>query len=363
MEPELVLASSADAPRIADLLNAISEQHYGEADLTAAEVATWFEHEEMEVLLAEANGRLVGYADRWREAERDRAWLDVRAPEGEVDTGALLLRESERRAEPDVDPGALAMTYVAGVDETMRGVVEAAGYTSIRSAYRMSIALEAPPAPEWPDGIEVATYTPADEAAVHEAHQESFRDHWEHKDETIEEWRKWMIAGPLFDPSLWFVAHDGDEVAGDLALHRSLVRRSRAWVLPGARRAATVAAAGSRARAPAHSFVEMDRRGMTRASLGVDAENLTGAVALYERAGMHVERRPTAGRRSSGEPSTRTLSRLPHIDGGRARSRVPVPLVRSEFAAGLVRVPRAWGDGGEAMARLRSWSSPTPRPP
>jgi ribosomal protein S18 acetylase RimI-like enzyme len=40
-----------------------------------------------------------------------------------------------------------------------------------------------------------------------------------------------------------------------------------------------------------HSFVEMERRGMTRASLGVDAENLTGAVALYERAGMRVARR------------------------------------------------------------------------
>jgi ribosomal protein S18 acetylase RimI-like enzyme len=30
---------------------------------------------------------------------------------------------------------------------------------------------------------------------------------------------------------------------------------------------------------------------MTKASLGVDAENLTGAVGLYERAGMTVERR------------------------------------------------------------------------
>jgi ribosomal protein S18 acetylase RimI-like enzyme len=30
---------------------------------------------------------------------------------------------------------------------------------------------------------------------------------------------------------------------------------------------------------------------MKRASLGVDAENTTGAVRLYERAGMFVERR------------------------------------------------------------------------
>jgi ribosomal protein S18 acetylase RimI-like enzyme len=30
---------------------------------------------------------------------------------------------------------------------------------------------------------------------------------------------------------------------------------------------------------------------MTRAALDVDAENLTGAVRLYERAGMHIHTR------------------------------------------------------------------------
>jgi ribosomal protein S18 acetylase RimI-like enzyme len=164
----------------------------------------------------------------------------------------------------------------------------------------MSIALDSPPAPDWPDGIEVATYTPADEAAVHEAHQESFRDHWEHKDETIEEWRKWLIASPSFDPSLWFVARDGEEVAGIslcsvapsgdpehgfcrvLAVRRPWRRRGLGFALLR------------------HSFVEMERRGMTKASLGVDAESLTGAVALYERAGMHVERRTDCWQKELG---------------------------------------------------------------
>jgi len=38
-------------------------------------------------------------------------------------------------------------------------------------------------------------------------------------------------------------------------------------------------------------FAEFARRGCTRVSLGVDAENTTGAVALYERAGMRQVRR------------------------------------------------------------------------
>jgi ribosomal protein S18 acetylase RimI-like enzyme len=40
-----------------------------------------------------------------------------------------------------------------------------------------------------------------------------------------------------------------------------------------------------------HSFRELRRRGCARARLLVDGENLTGAVRLYEGAGMHVARR------------------------------------------------------------------------
>jgi ribosomal protein S18 acetylase RimI-like enzyme len=49
------------------------------------------------------------------------------------------------------------------------------------------------------------------------------------------------------------------------------------------------------------SFCELFRRGRRVIELGVDAENPTGAVGLYERAGMHVSRhsdtleKPVAG--------------------------------------------------------------------
>jgi hypothetical protein len=39
-----------------------------------------------------------------------------------------------------------------------------------------------------------------------------------------------------------------------------------------------------------HSFAELARRGASRVGLGVDAQNTTGAVRLYRRAGMHAER-------------------------------------------------------------------------
>ena len=38
-----------------------------------------------------------------------------------------------------------------------------------------------------------------------------------------------------------------------------------------------------------HTFAEFQRRGFDRVTLGVDAENPTGATALYESVGMTVE--------------------------------------------------------------------------
>lgn len=290
--PEPVVATAADAPRITELLNEISRARYGETDLTETEVTSWFGFGKLEVLLAEdESGTAVGYGDRYRQDERDRSWLDVRTLDGHADAGALLLVELERRSLPDVDPGAKAMTWVAGVDDEMRGVVEAAGYDQIRSSFRMTIDLGDLDRPEWPDGIAVPPYGAADEQVVHAAQQEAFRDHWEHREEPFGEWREWMVESPSFDPTLWFVARDGDEIAG-ISLCRispsgderhgfcSVLAVRRPWRRRGLGLALLLA-----------SFVEMERRGMTRASLGVDAENLTGAVALYERAGMRVERR------------------------------------------------------------------------
>ena len=39
------------------------------------------------------------------------------------------------------------------------------------------------------------------------------------------------------------------------------------------------------------AFRELYLRGRRRVGLGVDAENVTGALRLYERVGMHVMRR------------------------------------------------------------------------
>ena len=292
MVPAIRQATVEDSDRIAELLNAISEEHYGEAEVTNDEVRSWFPHESLDVLVAERDGRPIGVAVRRRVAERDRAWFNIRTLGGKEQAGQGLLHELERRAAADVEPGALGMIFVRAVDETMGSVVEATGYELVRHSFRMAITTDSHlPSPVWPSGIGVATYRPEDERAVYSALDEAFSDHWEYRREPFEEWQRWHVEGPGFDPSFWFLAWDAGEVAGvslcrihpsgdpghgvvnELAVRRPWRRRGLGLALLQ------------------HSFEDMRRRGMRRASLSVDGENTTGAVRLYERAGMTVERR------------------------------------------------------------------------
>ena len=89
-----------------------------------------------------------------------------------------------------------------------------------------------------------------------------------------------------FDPSLWFLAVDGDEIAGiSLCWPKSNDDPQMGWVgTLGVRRPWRKQGLGLALLQ--HSFAEFHRRGQARVGLGVDASSLTGATRLYERAGM-----------------------------------------------------------------------------
>ena len=91
-----------------------------------------------------------------------------------------------------------------------------------------------------------------------------------------------------FDPTVWFLAMEGDEIAAvclcaprmgdnpemgvvdELAVRRPWRRRGLGTALLH------------------HAFGEFYHRGHKQVGLGVDAESLTGATRLYEKAGMRV---------------------------------------------------------------------------
>src|SRR5262249_6815680 len=155
----------------------------------------------------------------------------------------------------------------------------------IRVHWRMGIELRAaPPAPSWPTGIALRTFARGqDERPVFDVIEEAFQDHWGHVPSRYEEWLQHMDRSD-FDPTLWFLAVDGDQIAG-AALCRQ--RPDTGWVGSLAVRRPW----RTRGLATAllhHAFRMFWDRGERTVGLGADSQNLTGAVRLYERAGMRV---------------------------------------------------------------------------
>jgi mycothiol synthase len=193
-------------------------------------------------------------------------------------------REEMKLAEPDLR--VYIRNGMAIGDTIAREMHEQEGYRTIRFSWRMEIKLDgAPPVPVFPDGIELRPFIlEQHNRAVFEAHEEAFSDHWGHTPGTYEKWQHRMTNREDFDPSLWHIAWDGDQIAG-YSLCR--YRMDIGWVgTLGVRRAWRKRGLGEALLL--HSFGEFHKRGKDVIGLGVDASNPTGATRLYQKAGMKV---------------------------------------------------------------------------
>lgn len=271
-----------DAAAVADLLNAYSQRLYGEGEVSPAEVEHWWRDPDVEAWVDDD-----AYADLGRRADGTRLWVDLRGRPSRA-----LLGVVERRAAELAAPGALVRAVVASADEEMRRLFDAAGYRHVRSSFTMRIELDhEPEQPVWPDAIEARPGTAQDARAAYDAYVDAFAEQWDFQAESFDEWRRWSVDGPGCDPALWVLAHDGGELAGiSLGMPHRTGEPDEGWIsILGVRkrwRGRGLGLALLRA-----SFAELFRSGRRIVELGVDSDNPTGAVRLYERAGMHVSRR------------------------------------------------------------------------
>jgi ribosomal protein S18 acetylase RimI-like enzyme len=303
------MASMADLPRIHELETKKSQHYFGEEGfalerLTAEYQTPGFEPENSVRLIEDQDGNLVGLAEVWDERNppvHPYVWLTVDPTLEDQGLEDYLMEWAEKRCLQvldRVDPGLqVAMrSHSNHIVESSRNAKLALGMEYIRHSFRMRIDMEEPPiAPEWPEGIQLRPYNPErDSRRVYEVDDEVFRDHFgyveEPPDEGYQKFLHHMTGDDSYDPSLWFLAYDGDELAGIClcrrynpedkdAGHVSSLGVRRPWRRRG------LALALLR-----HSFSEFYTRGKTKVDLGVDAESLTGAIDLYKKAGMYVLR-------------------------------------------------------------------------
>ncbi len=296
-----------DATEIVALLNADAQIFAQETLFSVSEYRVDLQNPLLDLaqhtrLIRTANGAVAALAELHQRPPWVRPFLWIRvAPEQRgrglgawlMAWGIAIARTTLHQAPPDTRVS-LGANTIAG-NQAAERLFALFGMTHVRSFLQMRIDMEAsPPAPVWPAGIRVRTFhLHNDDVALFTAQEEAFTDHWGHVPRPFKEdfplWRDRLHNDPLLDPTLYFLAMDGDEIAGfSLCLAPVPGELQAGWVSQlGVRRPWRRRGLGQALLL--HSFSEFHRRGVATVGLGVDAESLTGATRLYERAGMWIQ--------------------------------------------------------------------------
>jgi GNAT superfamily N-acetyltransferase len=201
-----------------------------------------------------------------------------------------MLRRAEARARKvaaglDSDKPMQMRTWLCEDERPWMARLEAEGHVPVRYFFEMVRDLREPiedrPLPE---GLEVRPVEKDGRRQVLEACNEGLKDHWGGREWTEEDIQEWL-HNPIMDPALWVVAYDGDVVAGTVLnwVHEEENRQmDRKW---GYTEMITVLRP-YRGRGLAKALITRSMRmlrdmGMETANLGVDTENLSGALGLY----------------------------------------------------------------------------------
>jgi mycothiol synthase len=269
---------------------------YGDSDWTCDELQEEWEKLDLErdAWLVELDGRLAGVA-HLLEPRGGRFIGDAYVHPGLTGRGVgnRVLELLEERVDelrstwPEGERIVLECAHLVG-DERAPRLFRCRGFEYVRSGFRMVVELEhADTAPVWPHRLELRPLdVERDGRAVHEEVEEAFAEEWGHVPRPYDEWRKRAFDAPRFDPSLVPVAWDGNEIAG---VSLNFPKRMGDWgwvgslgVRPAWRRR------GLGLALLRESFRRFRDTGESVVALGVDADNPTGAVRLYEHAGMRV---------------------------------------------------------------------------
>jgi mycothiol synthase len=304
------MASMQDLPRIHQLEQKKSLHYNGVPGITLERLQSeykipGFDPAKSVCLIENRVGELVALTEVWDESDppvHPYVWVSVDPEFENQGLEDYLLAWGEKRAKQAlerVDPElrvAVRSDSNHAVESSGKAKIKA-GFKYIRHSYRMRIEMEeAPPEPNWPKGISMRLYNPdRDARLVYELDEEVFQDHFgfvkEDPEKGFEKFIHHMTKDSSYDPALWFLAVAGDEVVGICLCRRyGFEEKDSGWVSSlGIKR--SWRRKGIALALLHQAFGEFYERGQFKVGLGVDAESLTGATDLYNKAGMIVQRR------------------------------------------------------------------------
>ncbi len=309
----------ADYPAMVAVIRDSREADGTEWAITVEDTARSYQHmvncdPYQDMLFAEMDGEVIGYSRVWWDEKLDGkrlyrhfAHLLPRWRDWGIRRAMLHYNEGRLKDIAAEHPQQATKFFDVGASETethWTSLLLSEGYEPVRYFFEMVRPnLDDVPDLPLPDGLEVRPVPPEHYRTVWEAEEEAFRDHWgaqEWRDEWFEEWLK----EPTFNPDLWQVAWDGDEVAGMVLnfineKQNAEYQRQRGWTEDICVRRPWRRQGLARALI-ARSLRLLKERGMTEAALGVDGDNPNGALRLYQSMGYQVTKRSRAYRKAMG---------------------------------------------------------------
>lgn len=298
-----------DFPKMLVLINAAAVVDGDEISTTVEDIKNDYQHltnsdPEKDMLFAEVNDQVVAYSRvSWFSEEKPEKTLYTHFVHIHPDwrnrgIEKVMIHWCEDRLKniaeekPQSHPQ-LFQTFSNELKPKFNNIIEELGYKPVRYFFEMSRDLENLPDAELPEGVEVRPVAEEDIHKIWTASVEAFRDHWgfvEPSEEDFDGYKK----SKYFQPDLWQVAWHGDEVVGSVLNYidhdynqkynkkRGMteeITTHRDWRRKGIAGALIV-----------RSMKMHKEKGMEEVALGVDTNNLTGALRLYQSLGYEKEK-------------------------------------------------------------------------
>ncbi len=313
-------AGDADLPAMAAVAQRCNEADQVDERPTVESLAAWTHNlvntdPAEDIVLAEVSGRLVGYQHTsWRHEDAGSFIYQlagfVDPPWRRQGLGTVLVERGEARlravaAQQLSDAPRLFQTFTATSRVGKVALFERRGYQPERHFYEMlrTDLHDLPPAPTGPQfgmgvppGLELRSVDRHNRPllrAIWEASEEAFRDHWGSREVSDQDFHR-LLDQPDTDPDLWQVAWDTatNQIAGVSinsipADENAAFGRKRGWVEDLSVRRPYRRQGLGRALL-LNSLLALRARGLTEVGLGVDAQNPTGALQLYESLGFQT---------------------------------------------------------------------------
>ena len=291
-----------DLETVVALVQATDLAAIGELDSGAGDVAGMVAIPTMDrgaTFLALVDDVAVGFVFIEDDATARDTFVDLYAPAGpwrhEVhEIGIARGLEAAHRHQVTT-PGARTVRSGAWVtDADLIADLEAHGILPVRQFHRMRIdsSSTAIPAtmPPLPAGAQIVVSDDEEtRRRICDVDNETFLDHWHFTPRGYDEWWSMWESAPARDPSGWWLLTVDGEDAAICLLDDGRAEMGDGYVaILGVRR--KFRGQGYAQLLLRRAFVHYRELGRNGTQLGVDAENLTGAVRLYEGVGMKALR-------------------------------------------------------------------------